>query len=454
VTRAFNIFGANAEAFNDTASPEVLLAGAAGTGKSLAVLAKILAVSELFPGCRTLICRKTRESLTESVLVTWERDVLGPDHPVLTTRPTLRRVRQSYQFANGSVVVVGGMDKPDKVLSSEWDLIYCPEMLDLDLVDWETLAGRLRNGRVPWQQIIGDCNPGSPHSWQFKRQATGSLKMYTSTHDQNPRYFDRARRCWTPAGEQYLARLERMTGARRDRFLKGLWVAAEGAVYDYDPAVHLKPRDWRPPAGWVRVWAIDWGKTSPTALGVYAVDPATGVMVHVREVYKTRLRPAVLGRRCAEWISSGEEPTPAAVVCDHDTGNDGYQEEFERESGLSLQLADKADRRKGIEQVQERFDHAPGCPPRLYFREGARDHDPDRYLVDAGRPTCALDELTGYVWDPDMLKDEPIADNDHALDNLRYAVRYIDAHYGPGTADRFGYPRGEAARPYPAYLDD
>lgn len=110
-----------------------------------------------YPGARALVVRKTRESLTETVLVTWERDVLGPDHPILTSRPSLRRVRQSYQFPNASVVVLGGMDKPDKVLSSEWDLVYVPEATELDLVDWETLGGRLRAGAVPYQQIIADC---------------------------------------------------------------------------------------------------------------------------------------------------------------------------------------------------------------------------------------------------------------------------------------------------------
>ena len=81
------------------------------------------------------------------------------------------------------------------------------------------------------------------------------------------------------------ARLERMTGARRDRFLNGLWVAAEGVVYDYraeaPPAGHLLATDFVAPRDWPRVWGIDWGKTAPTVLAVWAVDPE-GRMYHTR----------------------------------------------------------------------------------------------------------------------------------------------------------------------------
>lgn len=433
MNRYLEFRGPNAAAFNSK-EPEILIAGPAGSGKTACLLAKVLTVCGKYPGARVLICRKTRESLTETALVTWERDILGPDHPVLTRNPTLRRVRQSYRFENGSTVVVAGLDKPDKILSSEWDLIYAPEATDLNIVDWETLGGRLRSGRVPWQQLAGDCNPTTPHSPLYKRQAAGLTRMYSSTHKDNPRYFDRARNDWTPAGRDYLARLERMTGARRKRFLEGLWVAAEGVVYAYDADRHLLPPGWGAPAHWRRVWGIDWGKTAPTALTVWAADD-DGRMHLTREVYQTHLRPDVLGRRCKRWISEGLEPAPAAIVCDHD---EERKAAFEAASGLRLQMADKRDRGQGIEAMQARFDE-----DRIFFARDTRDHTADPALVDAGRPTCLLEELVGYVWNPNMLADEPIDENDHALDSQRYSARWIDAHpktVGPQYATDFSAP--------------
>lgn len=426
--RGFAFFSDNAKAFNSK-EPEVLLCGAAGSGKSLTWLVKILTLCDRYPGCRVLIVRKTRESLTESILVTWERDVLGPDHAVLTKSPTLRRVRQSYRFANGSTVVVGGMDKPDKVLSSEWDFVYCPEATDFDLTDWETLGGRLRAGVVPFQQLAADCNPTTPHHFLYKRQAAGLTRLYTSKHEDNPRYYDRVKKAWTEAGTQYLARLSRMTGARHDRFAKGLWVSAEGVVYDYRAAPpeqggHLLPESFRAPAEWPRVWSIDWGKTSPTSLGIWAVDGEKR-MHRTREVYQTRLRPDVLGKRAKKWIEEGTEPRPRAIVCDHD---EERKKDFEKASGLTVELADKRDRDKGIEATQARFDLADDGRARIFFRENAREHPADRYLIDAGRPTTCLEELVGYVWDPDFLADEPIAENDHSMDEMRYACRWVDSH--------------------------
>jgi hypothetical protein len=145
-------------------------------------------------------------------------------------------------------------------------------------------------------------------------------------------------------------------------------------------------------------------------------------------VYQTHLRPDRLGKHTRAWIDSGNERYPEAVVCDHDTGNDGYQRLFEEASGLSLQLADKADRDKGIQETQARFDIDPDDGrPRIFFCENSRGHDPDSALVDAGLPTSLVEELVGYVWDEEQLKDEPIDFNDHALDQMRYVCRYVDS---------------------------
>ena len=116
--------------------------------------------------------------------------------------------------------------------------------------------------------------------------ATTGRQRLSYNNSTNRVGYDRTAQRWTPDGESYLARLGLMTGARRDRFLKGLWVAAEGVVYAYDAAVHLLPAGWEAPREWPRVWGIDWGKTAPTVLGVWAVDP-DGRMYLVREVYQT-----------------------------------------------------------------------------------------------------------------------------------------------------------------------
>jgi PBSX family phage terminase large subunit len=422
--RRFTFCGDNAHAYLSE-EPEVLLAGAAGTGKTLMWLAKCLKVCDQFPGARVLIVRKTRESMTESVLVTLERDILGPSHPVLTKNPTLRRIRQSYRFPNRSEIVVGGLDKPDKILSSEWDMIYAAEATELTLTDWETLGSRLRSGIAPWQQLAADCNPGPPFHWLYKRQSAGLMRMYTSKHSDNPRFFDKATQQWTIAGVQYLDRLGRMTGARRKRFLEGVWAVAEGLVYDgYDPAIHHKPRGWQAPKDWRRLWSIDWGFTAPLVLQMWALD-GDGRMYLTRELYVTRWRVDRVAQWAKDLIDTGFEQRPEAIVCDHDPENAST---FAAVSGLRVTMADKTDRDKGIQQVQQRFDVQEDNQPRIYFVDGCRHNDADPDLLAEGKPTCTTEELLGYTWKPDAEKDEPIELNDHSCDSLRYACRWADTH--------------------------
>ena len=75
---------------------EVLLEGPAGTGKTRALLEYVYWCCRTFPGIRVLFIRKTRASLTESVLVTWEQKVL-PDHACITGTASAEN-RRSYTF--------------------------------------------------------------------------------------------------------------------------------------------------------------------------------------------------------------------------------------------------------------------------------------------------------------------------------------------------------------------
>jgi hypothetical protein len=447
VKRVLAFHGQNAECYNSRES-EVLLAGPAGTGKSFVLLAKVLTLLGKYPGCRILFCRGTRTSLTQSGLVTFEEKILGPKHPVLMKNPVKRRVRQSYEFDNGSELVVAGLDDPGKTLSSEYDACYIQEATEegITLDVYETLLRSLRNGKTPFTQLMSDCNPTSPVSFLWRRQHAGVLKMYSSTHKDNPMMWDRQRGEWTEAGRAYLANLERMSGPRRKRFLEGLWVVAEGLVFsEYNPGVHLLPHGWRCPPDWRRVWSIDWGKNAPSVLQVWAVDPDARMHL-VREVYKPRQRGSDLGRAGRRLIDVDGEPEPLAVVCDHD---DEKKSTFEAESHLSLTFADKTDRDAGFGQVSDRLDLANDDRPRLYFARDARRHEPDEGLLNEGKPTCTLDEIVGYVWDTKNAasgKDEPIAFNDHGMDAMRYAVRHVDTHLlDRGSDGGYGTPTPSAS---------
>ena len=188
------------QAFTDQ-SPEIILSGPAGTGKSFAILWKLHYLCATNKNVRALIVRKTRESLTESALVTFENQVLGGDSEI--SNGAARDTRKVYRYPTGSEIIVAGLvqsrqDQRAKIMSTEYDIIYPQEAIELTLNDWEQLTTRLRNGRLPYQQIIGDTNPDSPSHWIWSRGLSGRTKLLNSRHEDNPRLHDGQN--WTEYG--------------------------------------------------------------------------------------------------------------------------------------------------------------------------------------------------------------------------------------------------------------
>lgn len=397
---------------------EVVLSGPAGSGKSRGCLERVHAVATKYANARVLIARKTRVSLTNTTLVTFERLVLPPDIAARMS-PT------GLDYPNGSRIDFGGLDKSSKIMSSEYDLAYVPEATELTEDDWEAITTRLRWGHVPYQQLLADCNPGPPTHWLKRRANAGKTLMLESRHEDNPALWDAAhanadgsRGAWTPKGAAYIAKLDALTGARYLRLRKGIWASAEGMVYDgWDPATHLIDR-FEIPQSWPRLWVVDFGYTNPFVFQAWARDP-DGRLYRYREIYKTQtlvedhaqaMRNACLG-----------EPYPVAIVCDHDAEDRATLEKY---LGMWTTAAYKAVS-PGIQAVQRRL-RVAGDRPRLFL---LRDSlvEKDAALVEAHKPTCTEEEIESYVWASGVSKgrnepDRPVKLDDHGVDALRYCV--------------------------------
>jgi hypothetical protein len=227
---------------------ELVIVGPAGTGKTFGTLATIHTLAADIPALRILICRQTRASLTESVLVTYEQEILPADGMGRIAYGVSRRTRQAYRYPNGSEVVLGGLDRPDRILSTAWDLIYVNEAIEAGEDGWDTLSSRVnRPGRPRWLGLLlGDTNPGDPAHWIKRRADEGRLALWDTSHRANPRLHDGT--AWTPDGEAYMARLQRLAGTRRKRLLEGLWAAGEGQWFGaFDASVHVsEAAEWNP----------------------------------------------------------------------------------------------------------------------------------------------------------------------------------------------------------------
>jgi len=266
---------------------EVILSGPARSSKTFGALYKFHRAAQTVPGARLLFIRQTRESLTDSALVTFEQDVVGAGHPI--TNGARRESRHSYLYPNGSEIIVAGFkqyskDQTSKVMSTEYDMIFVNECNELMEHQWQQLTTRLTHFKTPYPQIVGDMNPPAPLHWTWRRANANQLTMLNAGLQDNPRWWDESTQAWTSEGQQVYATLDALTGILRDRLFLGKSVAAEGLVYGdvWDDGSLTgnvtELAEYESNAGPV-YWFMDDGYSAGSAPNTRGLDPQTGYYV-------------------------------------------------------------------------------------------------------------------------------------------------------------------------------
>lgn len=402
--------------------PRVLVEGPAGTGKTRNELERVNALAWEFPGSRHLICRKTRASMSESVLVTWERDVHSASMHLFGN--VRRQNRETYRYANGSVVVVGGLDRPERTYSAEYDTVTVFESTECTENDIEQLLRALRSGRMPWQQLVCDCNPAAERHWLNVRAEQGWFRRIVTRIADNPRFMvDGA---LTADGARFMQSVEALTGHRRARLLDGRWCSAEGVVYDeFDAAVHVidaMPDGWE---SWRKYRAIDFGFNDPFVCLWFADDGES--LYLYREVYMSG-RLVEDHARAIVALSGAEQYE--FTVADHDRED---RETLHRHGVFTTPAQKDID--AGLDAVRARIRvRANGRPGLFVLRSALVERD--RRLEQSRRPTSTRDEFDSYVWATrrdGAVRDMPVDRDNHGMDALRYAVMGVDCNAAGGS---------------------
>lgn len=424
--------GAALDLWNTKAS-EIILSGPYETGKTLACLQKLNALLAKYPNSVALMVRKTYSSIVNTAVATYERKVLPypPGHPKCGVQKIGGIYPSLYLYPNGSRIILGGLDNPDKVLSGEYDFVYVNQAEELDLGDWEILVGRAtgRAANAPYTQVIGDCNPSHPQHWILTRKA---LTLLTSKHEDNPTLWDDAKKRWTERGTRTMEILDSLTGVRYKRGRLGLWVAAEGQVYNFDHSIHMVkkspvPKDWR------RIISIDFGYNNPFVAQWFAMSPDDQLVLY-REIYLSR---HIVADHAATIIEATGDEVIEAVVADHDAEDRATLASV----GINTIPALKAVT-VGVQAVQDRLKPNDRGIPRLVFQ---RDTviDRDEQLAEKHLPLSTVEEFATYVYPPGSssasAKEAPVKKHDHGMDALRYAVMYFDGT-NSRPADELPYP--------------
>lgn len=383
--------------------------GPAGTGKTTAVLTKAFIYASKYAGARIVLLRNERASMTQSVLVSWERDVVPEGHPCL--RGPKKSHRQEYEFPNGSVVCVGGLDNSDRIMSTEWGFAGVFEATEVSEYDYSQLVSRMRHYAAPYVQVVLDLNPGHPEHWINKAAKRGEMRRITSRHQDNPVFWDRDSQSWTRIGEEYIeGTLKSLRGHARARLLEGRWAAAEGACFDrFRRDANVLPRN----GPWDQAFiAIDDGSSNPFVALLVMVD-YDGRMHVKREVYAPGMITTTKIRAVESMAEeSGMHPDividAAAAQLSAELRNNGWNVCAPPKNVLD-----------GIIAVNTRMADGPDGEPRLTIS-----------------PECekTIGEWESYRWKKSRHGepiDQPVKENDHACDAIRYLVSHYDAMVSP-----------------------
>lgn len=411
--------------------PLLLLTGSAGGGKSRLAAEKVHGFLKRYPEAMGVAIRKTRQSMTNSTVLFLEHEVIGDDKTVNHVSSKNR-----FEYANGSILAYGGMadeEQREQIrsigLAGGLDIAWMEEANKFTEDDLNELRARMRGRAAPWTQIILSTNPDAPSHWIYRRLILGGeAKVFYSSAIDNP-----------ANPPEYIDALKSLTGVLGQRLRDGKWIQAEGAIYDgFDPALHLVDR-FAIPDDWRRFRTVDFGYTNPFVCQWWAVDP-DGRLWMYREIYHTQRLVEDCAKQIVE-LSQGERIE--ATICDHDAEDRATLQKYGVPTGAA-----RKDVSPGIQAVAGRLRKAGDGKPRLFILRGSLV-EVDRALERTRRPTCTEEEFAAYVYQQTKegkpMKEEPLKENDHGMDAMRYGVMYLERRYAPTAYVSAKKPQERAA---------
>ncbi|HSC45902.1 MAG TPA: terminase family protein [Candidatus Acidoferrum sp.] len=442
-----------------------LFGGAAGPGKTKALLWEAIYHALETPGCDTLLLRRTYPELEASLLNYFRRDV-----PKKLYRG-YNEAKHVVTWANGSTTRFGYCRNENDVYQyqgAEFLFIGLDELTHFTMKQWQFLTSRNRcpvKGSVPC--MAGASNPGNiGHAWVkalWVDQSPPPGFERPEAYDARDYQFIRARLADNPIyanDAEYRRTLEALPEHLRRAFLDGDWNVFAGQYFDvFEIGRHTaRPEDLRLEP-WLPRWiSIDWGFQHPSAVYWHCsvLDPLRQPVIPRSEATRN-LSAMDMPREARKDSSLAQDDNPCQIVT--------YREFVQ--NGLSPRmLAQAIVERCGRENIREVF-----LSPDAFAHRTAEASIAEQLgdvLVANGlpRPTPADDDrIGGWQWMYQLLENDSwvITDNCARLidclpqlvrDDRRIEdIRKIDgddpadaARYGLVAAARFANPGSVGAR--------
>ncbi len=410
----------------EPSADEILYGGAAGGGKTDALLIAGMIYALKYPGCQIAYFRRTFPELE------------APEGPVDRSQDLFYPVAQYWKGARQWKFVTGSSLKFMHLAEEEDKQRHRGDQIDLLIFDeltlftksmFEFLRSRNRStvaGSKP--MTLAGTNPGGiGHAWVRARfvDASEQGKKVILTPEGEKRLFVPAKLADNQALEQrdpnYRKRLMALPEAERKALLEGLWDVYAGQFFGEWSDYHVV-EPFTIPEDWTRIGSYDFGYPKPSVYSLYALNPAGGaykIAEHVTVRWEEGIpvqAPALISEQIEqvkalekEWGKPHYRVADPAIWQKNGQTGESIAESFNR-AGLHFQQA-KNERINGWMRLREWFKIQPGLdgkptPLLRYFRHC-------RYS------TWSIPTL---IHDPSKPGDLDTDGEDHAADTDRYFV--------------------------------
>ena len=419
---------------------EVLYGGAAGGGKSDAIIVEALRQVDN-PNYRALILRKTypqcRELIIKSLRIYQsaypDAEYNGSEH--------------YWKFPSGAKIYFGSMPNQLSYLSYQglsYSYIAFDELTHFTLEEYEYMISRNRaDGEGLRVYIRATANPGGiGHGWVKERFITSSppnvpYTVKSEVVDKNGKKITLERqRIFIPSSvfdneallandPGYLANLAMLPDSQKKALLYGDWDSYEGQVFTefknnpdgYESKLNthvIKP--FKIPRTWRRYRTFDFGYSRPFAVQWWAID-YDGRAYLYRQLYGgtntpnqgLRWEPRQIARKIREIedeLEAGNNITGIAdpSIWDESRGKDGTVIRMFEEEGVFFEKG-KNDRLSGKMQCHYRFAFDDDGRPMAYIFNNCR---------------AFLRTIPALIYDTINVEDVNTACEDHDYDAMRY----------------------------------
>lgn len=363
--------------------------GAVRSGKtSIMMWSFVRWAMESFNGQRFGVCGRTVDSCTKNIIVPFTAMGLAKEKYMIRWR----RGDKVMEVRRGAVTnyfeVFGGKDEASYTLIQGRTLagVLLDEVV---LMPRSFVEQALTRCSVDGAKLWFSCNPGSPQHWFYtewiqRHEARNTLYLHFEMTD-NP-----------GLSQKTLERYQAMfSGVFYDRYIRGLWVLAEGLIYPMFGEGCLVDN---PPQGGQYYISCDYGTLNPFSAGLWCWDGKTAT-------------------RVAEYYYSGRQEQQ------HKTDEDYY-------TALEQLAGDKHVQAVIVDPSAASFIEVIRRHKRFPVRKAKNDvlagiNTTARFLqngtikIHRSCSACIL-EFGLYRWDEKAETDRPVKENDHAMDDIRY----------------------------------